>query len=244
VSSMNPSPTRRTRPASAHPLYWSKDIDSASFRQFGHRSITTSSSALSDPKVLQLTHMDPVTGRPAMVNVSSKEPTLRIAIARGRIFLPPSAFELVTGASSSSQHPADASSELVKAKAKARAKGDVLAVAQLAGIMASKRTADLIPLCHPLALSHVSVTLTPSSGESTGSAAPRHSILCEATVSCEGKTGVEMEALSAVSVALLTVWDMLKAVAGKEMMIADIHVSQKSGGKSGDFERSDVGCLS
>lgn len=102
--------------------------------------------------------------------------------------------------------------------------------------MGAKRTSDLIPLCHPLALSHVAVILTPEihiedkNHES-------FSISCSATVSCEGKTGVEMEALMAVSVGTLTVWDMLKAVAGKDMIIGDIMVTRKEGGKTGDFIR-------
>lgn len=145
-----------------------------------------------------------------------------------------------------------AMSELEKAKSKARKKGDVLIVAQLAAIMACKRTAELIPLCHPLPLSHVSVALTPEvhpdpdapydltdlpdKGD-TGRRPHLYSIKCIATVSCDGKTGVEMEALTAVSVGLLTVWDMLKAVAGKEMVIGDILVRGKAGGKSGDFVR-------
>jgi cyclic pyranopterin phosphate synthase len=113
-------------------------------------------------------------------------------------------------------------------------KGDALTVAQLAAIMGSKKTADLIPLCHPLNLTNVAVTLTPEAPkEHTG----RYSIVCCATVTSEGKTGVEMEALTAVSVGLLTVWDMLKAVAGKEMEIGGILVSHKAGGRSGDFHR-------
>lgn len=121
---------------------------------------------------------------------------------------------------------------------KARGKGDVLTVAQLAGIMGAKRTADLIPLCHPLALSHVLVTLdTEVHQRGTNSQDVTYSILCTATVSCEGKTGVEMEALTAVTVGALTVWDMLKAVAGKEMVIGEIMVTRKQGGKGGDFIR-------
>ncbi|KIP11091.1 hypothetical protein PHLGIDRAFT_64245, partial [Phlebiopsis gigantea 11061_1 CR5-6] len=115
-------------------------------------------------------------------------------------------------------------------------KGDVLAVAQLAAIMGCKRTAELIPLCHPLALAHVAVRLASSA------APPRSafSVRCVASVTCEGKTGVEMEALTAVSVGLLTVWDMLKAVAGREMVMGEIAVVEKSGGRSGDFARRDV----
>jgi molybdenum cofactor biosynthesis enzyme len=180
-----------------------------------------------------------------MVNVSSKDSTKRTATATGRIYLPPSAFQLISG---SHDAALDDNPDLARAQAKARGKGDVLTVAQLAGIMASKRTADLIPLCHPLALSHVSVSLVPCPAISPPDApeplrsnvATMPSVQCEATVACEGKTGVEMEALTAVSVALLTVWDMVKAVAGKEMIISDIHVSHKSGGKSGDFRRDDV----
>lgn len=171
--------------------------------------------------------------------------------------------------------------QLERAKAKARAKGDVLTVAQLAAIMGCKRTSDLIPLCHPLSLTKVSVRLIPEfhpsrrpradhplaarpdvqppefsdapqalhGVESQGVAGPRsgedtrpsqYSVMCQATVSCEGKTGVEMEALTAVSVGLLTVWDMLKAVAGKEMVIGEVVVESKEGGKSGDFVRTHV----
>ena len=140
---------------------------------------------------------------------------------------------------------------LAKAKRKARAKGDVLTVAQLAAIMGCKRTAELVPLCHPLQLSHVAVRLYPELRRPAG-AAPEgeraceqdahggrspYSVLCVATVTCEGKTGVEMEALTAVSVGLLTVWDMLKVVAGKEMVIGEVLVERKAGGKSGDFVR-------
>jgi molybdenum cofactor biosynthesis protein MoaC len=186
----------------------------------------------------QLTHIDPVTGKPSMVDVSDKAITRRTATASGRIFLPPAAFELVSGApvvAPVTDAPAIAAdtTALDQAKAKARAKGDVLAVAQLAGIMAAKRTADLIPLCHPLALSHVAVVLTP-----VGAAAPH--VRVEATVACTGRTGVEMEALTAASAALLTVWDMLKAVAGRDMRIGDIVVARKSGGRSGDFVREDT----
>lgn len=206
----------------------------------------------------RLTHIDE-SGRPTMVDVAKKSPSERTATARGRIFVPRIAYELITTASPS---PADANSErpaspLEHARAKSKAKGDALTVAQLAAIMGCKRTSDLIPLCHPLPLSHISVQLypemhrpseiarsavrTPPGGGESGHEAPgepRYSILCSATVRCEGKTGVEMEALTAVSVGLLTVWDMLKAVAGKEMVIGEIFVSHKAGGKSGDFVRT------
>jgi molybdenum cofactor biosynthesis protein MoaC len=166
-----------------------------------------------------------------MVDVTGKGVTKRMATAIGRIYIPQVAYELVT-----STIPDHDSDSLQTAKDKARRKGDVLSVAQLAAIMGCKRTSELIPLCHPLSLTHISVTLTPEPpliGTETG-----HSILCESTVSCEGKTGVEMEALTAVSVGLLTVWDMLKAVAGKEMRIGDIMVIQKEGGRSGGFRRA------
>jgi len=128
--------------------------------------------------------------------------------------------------------------KLRKAKEKAHKKGDVLAVSQLAGIMACKRTTELIPLCHPLPITHIDVSLTPEINcHGVGMV---YSVRCEATVSCMGKTGVEMEALTAVSVALLNVWDMFKAVAGREMEIQGIVVNRKSGGKSGDFFRPPV----
>ncbi|EMD32642.1 hypothetical protein CERSUDRAFT_118672 [Gelatoporia subvermispora B] len=159
----------------------------------------------------------------------------------------------------------ESSRNVESAKAKVRSKGDVLTVAQLAAIMGCKRTPDLIPLCHPLQLSRIVVTFEPEEHKSPGaesdtltrsnlsqhrdfgSLESRHpgsqtglvySIVCRAEVTCEGKTGVEMEALTAVSVGLLTVWDMLKAVAGKEMIIRDIMVVRKEGGKNGDFVRA------
>jgi len=193
----------------------------------GRRSCSFSTQA-------NLTHID-AGGHASMVDVSEKQPTKRFATASGRIYIPAIAYELVTSTYPTSETVSDKVSPLDKAKAKSRRKGDTLTVAQLAAIMGCKRTSDLIPLCHPLALSHVSVTLTPElpNGRST-----LHSILCRATVSCEGKTGVEMEALTAVSVGLLTVWDMLKAVAGQDMKIMEIMVTHKAGGNSGDFTRT------
>lgn len=208
-----------------------------------------------------------------MVDVSSKEPTRRTATASGRILIPRVAYELITIPAGMDKHddpPQDAAilAPLRKTKEKARSKGDVLTVAQLAAIIGCKRTWELIPLCHPLALSHIAVTLHPEThrpipsatrsasgavdatrsdcdigagagaAEKKGSQGLAYSIVCRATVSCEGKTGVEMEALTAVSVGLLTVWDMLKAVAGREMVIGDIVVERKAGGKSGDFVRA------
>lgn len=208
-----------------------------------------------------------------MVDVSSKEPTRRTATASGRILIPRVAYELITIPAGMDKHddpPQDAAilAPLRKTKEKARSKGDVLTVAQLAAIIGCKRTWELIPLCHPLALSHIAVTLHPEThrpipsatrsasgavdatrsdcdigagagaAEKKGSQGLAYSIVCRATVSCEGKTGVEMEALTAVSVGLLTVWDMLKAVAGREMVIGDVVVERKAGGKSGDFVRA------
>lgn len=182
----------------------------------------------------RLTHVDS-TGRASMVNVADKTPTKRLATATGRIYIPQVAYELITSPSFSDTDT-DTDSPEARAKAKARGKGDVLTVAQLAAIMGAKRTSDLIPLCHPLSLSHISVSLTPEINKNDENSTI-FSILCSATVSCEGKTGVEMEALTAVSVGTLTVWDMLKAVAGKEMIIGEIKVTEKKGGKSGDFIR-------
>ncbi|KAI8981142.1 molybdenum cofactor biosynthesis prote [Trametes punicea] len=216
----------------------------------------------------RLTHIDE-SGRPTMVDVARKEPTNRCATASGRIIIPKIAYDLVTSRSSENDShdryvDTDAAS-VRKAKEKTRSKGDVLTVAQLAGIMGCKRTSELIPLCHPLQLSHISVTLHPEASQArAASGAPSidagqgfsgstrsgigirqaqplvYSIVCRSTVSCEGKTGVEMEALTAVSVGLLTVWDMLKAVAGKEMVIGEIMVTRKEGGSSGRFVRTDL----
>lgn len=172
-----------------------------------------------------------------MVDIGPKSSTQRTAIASGRILIPKVAYDLVVSHGSPTV-PSSEPEELRRAKEKARRKGDVLAVSQLAGIMACKRTAELIPLCHPIPITHIDVLLTPEvRGDGTSAA---YSVRCEATVSCTGKTGVEMEALVAVSVALLNVWDMLKAVAGKDMEIQGIIVNEKSGGKNGDFSRPPV----
>jgi cyclic pyranopterin phosphate synthase len=153
-----------------------------------------------------LTHFD-AAGAAHMVDVSEKDVTARRAVARGWIRMAPETLALV--------------------QAGHAAKGDVLGVARLAGIMAAKRTADLIPLCHPLALSKVSLDLSPDPAEGR--------VLIEAEVRTSGQTGVEMEALTAVSVAALTVYDMLKA-ADKAMVIGEIRLALKEGGKSGRFE--------
>lgn len=152
----------------------------------------------------QLTHFD-ATGAAHMVDVADKPATRRIAVARGHITMAEGTLARITSGTA--------------------AKGDVLGVARLAGIMASKRTADLIPLCHPLPLSSVALDLAP---DETG-------IAIEARVGTTGPTGVEMEALTAVSVAALTVYDMLKAV-DRGMVIGEIRVTLKEGGASGRFE--------
>ena len=145
-------------------------------------------------------------GRPQMVNVGEKDETRRMAVASGRVNMSQDTLDTV--------------------KSGGLKKGDVLSVAQLAGIMGAKHTAHLIPLCHPLALSHVDVQLTLNE--------PDCAIDIRAECRLDGKTGVEMEALTAVSVAALTVYDMCKAV-DKAMVIRDIRLLHKSGGKSGTF---------
>lgn len=157
-----------------------------------------------------------------MVDVTGKGVTKRSAMACGRIYVPRKALDLILSEPNSAEKP------LSPAQEKARRKGDVLTVAQLAAIMGCKRTSDLIPLCHPLSVTNIDVKLVPD--------ASTLSILCTATVYCAGQTGVEMEALTAVSVGLLTVWDMLKAVAGQEMTIGEIKVIAKTGGKA-DYTR-------
>ena len=144
-------------------------------------------------------------GQAAMVDVSGKAVTARTATARGRVVMLPETLALIRSGGSK--------------------KGDVLGVARLAGIMAAKRTSDLIPLCHPLPITSVTVDLTPVGDDA---------VEIEATVRTTGRTGVEMEALTAASVAALTVYDMVKAV-DRGMRIEALRVVAKSGGKSGDF---------
>jgi cyclic pyranopterin phosphate synthase len=155
-----------------------------------------------------LSHVDEQ-GRAQMVDVGAKPDTERVAVARGRITMQSRTLGLIQG-------------EHVK-------KGDVLTVAQIAGIQAAKRTHELIPMCHPLLLSHISVELLP------GNDADQAWLDVEATVRTMGKTGVEMEALTAASVAALTVYDMCKAV-DRGMRIVDLHLVHKSGGKSGVWD--------
>jgi cyclic pyranopterin phosphate synthase len=151
----------------------------------------------------RLSHVD-ARGAIRMVDVGDKPVTAREAVARGRITMSAEAVRLIRGG--------------------AIKKGDPLQTARLAGIMAAKRTADLIPLCHPLALTHADVTLTPR----------RDGYDIEAAVRTAGQTGVEMEALTAVSVAALTIYDMVKAV-DKAMRIGDIRLIRKRGGRGGDY---------
>lgn len=156
----------------------------------------------------ELTHFDGK-GDAHMVDVSDKDVTSRTAVAAGHVKMLPETLEMI-------------------AEGRAK-KGDVLGVARLAGIMGAKKTPDLIPLCHPLPVTKVAVELTPDP------ALP--GVRIEATVKTTGQTGVEMEALTAVSVAALTLYDMVKAVE-KSMQIGDIRLVMKEGGKSGRYEAS------
>jgi cyclic pyranopterin phosphate synthase len=153
-----------------------------------------------------LTHFDGA-GNAVMVDVSDKAETERVAIAQGTVLMAPETMALI--------------------QARGLKKGDVLAVAQLAGIMGAKRAPDLIPLCHPLALTSVKVELALDPDN--------NAVLIEALCKLKGRTGVEMEALTAVSVAALTVYDMVKAV-DKGLRITNIRLIHKSGGKSGTWE--------
>jgi len=157
----------------------------------------------------EFTHFDD-TGRARMVDVGSKNITAREAIAAGRVLVSPETLELIrTGGMK---------------------KGDVLTVAQVAGIMAAKRTPDLIPMCHPIPVSGIDLKLW-LDGQ-------RSSVEIEARVRCDGRTGVEMEALTAVSGAALTVYDMCKAVQ-RDMVISEIRLLRKTGGVHGDYEREE-----
>ncbi len=153
------------------------------------------------------THFDEQ-GRPKMVDVSSKADTERTAVARGRVEFSAAAFDLV--------------------RTNGVKKGDILAVAELAGIMGAKKTAEIIPLCHPLPLTFVSVKAVFDDDA--------HSVNVTASVRTIGKTGVEMEALTAVAIACLTVYDMAKSV-DKAIRIGPIELVEKAGGRSGDFRR-------
>jgi len=161
------------------------------------------------PPSSPLTHFD-AQGQAHMVDVAAKPATHRVAIASGCILLQAATRELVQSGTAK--------------------KGDVLGVARLAGIMAAKKTSELIPLCHPLALTRVAVDFAWADHTASG----RPAVECTATVETVGPTGVEMEALTAVQVALLTIYDMCKAV-DRGMTITDVRVREKHGGKSGSF---------
>ena len=152
-----------------------------------------------------LTHFD-AAGQAHMVDVGAKEQTRRVAIARGLIRMRPETLALISGGNAR--------------------KGDVLGVARIAAIQGAKRTADLIPLCHPIALTRVAVEFELDEIAST--------VACTARVECSGQTGVEMEALTAVQIGLLTIYDMCKA-ADRGMVITDVCLQEKHGGKSGSW---------
>ena len=158
----------------------------------------------------RLTHLDE-SGTARMVDVGQKADTERVAVAAGEVVMHLETVNLIRDG-------------LLK-------KGDALTIARIAGIMAAKRTSELIPLCHPIALTHLDVTLSLDEGQ--------HRILIQATARTIGKTGVEMEALTAVSVAALTIYDMAKAV-DRGMHIQNIRLLEKHGGKSGDYVASDI----
>ena len=155
----------------------------------------------------KLTHFDEE-GAARMVDVTAKEETAREAVAEGRVFMQPETLALILN--------------------RKVVKGDVFAVARIAGIMTAKRTPDIIPLCHPLNLSSVNIAFEPDK--------ERSSVLIRATVRIMARTGVEMEALAAVAAAGLTIYDMCKST-DRTMTISDIRLMKKSGGKSGTFER-------
>ena len=160
------------------------------------------------PSASGLTHFD-AEGQAHMVDVAAKAHTHRVAVAEGRIRMEPATLELIRSGNAK--------------------KGDVLGIARIAGIQGAKRTADLIPLCHPIALTRVAVEFE------IEAAAPV--VICRATAECTGQTGVEMEALTACSVALLTIYDMCKAV-DRGMTLEAVRLLEKRGGKSGHFKAS------
>ena len=159
-----------------------------------------------------LTHFD-AHGQAHMVNVASKPDTLRRATATGRIEMLPATLSLIESGNTK--------------------KGDVLGIARIAGIMGAKKTSDLLPLCHPIALTHVAMTFAVVHAVDTQTA----HVVCSATTETVGPTGVEMEALTAVQVALLTIYDMCKAV-DRGMTITGVKLLEKHGGKSGSFVAS------
>ena len=164
-----------------------------------------------------LTHFDGQ-GQAHMVDVAAKSATHRIAVAQGRIAMKPATLALILAGNAK--------------------KGDVLGIARIAGIMAAKKTSDLIPLCHPLALTRVAIEFVASPADGASATALNDDetghISCTATVETVGPTGVEMEALTAVNIALLTIYDMCKA-ADRGMTMTDVKLLEKHGGKSGSF---------
>jgi len=158
--------------------------------------------------VTQLTHFNQA-GEAHMVDVGDKAITQRTAVTEGYIEMQPETLKLIVEGG--------------------HKKGDVLAIARIAGIMASKKTAELIPLCHPLPITHVEINLTAETD--------KNRVRCQATVKTNGQTGVEMEALNATQIALLTIYDMCKAV-DRGMVIQSVQLLEKDGGKSGHWQRS------
>jgi len=178
---------------------------SASKRETGGTTEARRTAAPAGPAKPHFTHFDPA-GQAHMVDIAQKDVTARVARAAGRIVMRPATLELIQGGTA--------------------AKGDVLGVARVAAIQAAKRTSELIPLCHPLPLTRVAVSFEPDIDASA--------VLIEVTAETLGRTGVEMEALTAASVGLLTIYDMCKAV-DRGMRIEAVRLLEKSGGKSGHF---------
>lgn len=168
-----------------------------------------SATGTADPAIGSgLTHFDS-SGQAHMVDVADKAVTRRVAVATGEIVMQPETLELIRNGQAS--------------------KGDVIGIARIAAIQAAKKCADLIPLCHPLSITRVAVHFEIDSN--------RNTVVCEVTVQCDGKTGVEMEALTATSVGLLTIYDMCKAV-DRGMTIRQVQLKEKHGGKSGSYVAS------
>ncbi len=157
----------------------------------------------------KLSHFNPQ-GEAHMVNVGDKETTRRIAVAEGSIHMLPETLKRI--------------------REQDHKKGDVLAIARIAGIMGAKKTADLIPLCHPLALTHITIGFEETESPAT--------VKCQVTVETRGQTGVEMEAMTATQISLLTIYDMCKAV-DRGMRIENVRLIEKQGGKSGHWKRED-----
>jgi cyclic pyranopterin phosphate synthase len=185
--------------------HWIKSEDDNPLHKEAHQTAIKLATTTPAENTTELTHLD-LTGFPQMVDITQKSITERVATAGGNIKMQPTTFELVK----QNQLP----------------KGNVLVTAQLAGIMAAKQTANIIPLCHPLSINTINITFN---YEETN-----HSIQIAATVKSTGKTGVEMEALTAVTVAALTIYDMCKAV-DQSMILENIRLIEKSGGKRGAF---------